>query len=694
MAGAGALLDELRGHLDSISQDPSEPLDESMIQRFQLQLTAADISNLLPRILPPLLAFLPSLRPQDAPPIRRLISRLIDSLSFTECLGYVTAQSLAQALESPLPSINHLALDVLRKAGQQPSDAALVAGMREVVLALVRQWLMTPEVEVAQESSKILVAMLQVDTPLSPTARTGIPSSASAESETTGPSPRIGGGGGGGANEVVTGALRGQGLMWRRIFEDRGVYAMLFDLTSAGDIGSAHGQESMRQTSLAQSRLLYLVATLVPIDFGAVARSHWRSVEQAHHVSAHQGLLEYALAKMVDATDVLMRISLIETLVAVLRAPWSPSWWVLGADPRTTTLAYLEARGLHAGVLDLYLPSESSMLPVVRMLDGAVAQYVASYAIFYPEHLMAAKHHGSLLINAILARLVQGNSFTMNASDSFHPLSTDPMTADEKQVLVSLPRTALLLNGFKGSGSEAYHSWSSSSLSRLSLGKPDPNALRTLASLFRGPIGPSNFPRSGTAWDGVMPTPLHHDRAASRALYFCWLNRTPGFWPDVVRHAETMVLPEMALAALEFMAAIIDASWALLPDAPPGDDPETDVRHPTEVELRLLFGATSPLGLPTTGLEAILSPPVADVVLPYLCSPPKTFTSLLHGLTDGANATNQIARSKYAVVTLLHRQMRRAAKSGYTMELVAAAVSRGPWASRSAGGGQVATMES
>ena len=128
--------------------------------------------------------------------------------------------------KAPSPPINLLALSLLEKAGQAPSDAAIVAGDSELVASLVELWLSTSSTEVAQAALDTIWALLDIDNE----------------------SPRENGG-----DEKVG----GQGLVWRRMFTDKDVYGTLLSICSLSDNGP--GNLPKRDKTVAQGRLMGLL---------------------------------------------------------------------------------------------------------------------------------------------------------------------------------------------------------------------------------------------------------------------------------------------------------------------------------------------------------------------------------------------------------------------------------------------------
>lgn len=72
-------------------------------------------------------------------------------------------ESLIQALQSPAPSANILAMTIIHKAAKSPSDTAILSIMKGVVENLLRTWLSTPHVEVGEKATNALGDLFEVD---------------------------------------------------------------------------------------------------------------------------------------------------------------------------------------------------------------------------------------------------------------------------------------------------------------------------------------------------------------------------------------------------------------------------------------------------------------------------------------------------------------------------------------------------
>ncbi|TPX07964.1 uncharacterized protein E0L32_010295 [Thyridium curvatum] len=290
-------LPDLEAHLDALLQDPALAADAKLFDHVELQLTEANIPPLIPALLPKITGVLKQYA-QDPQALASLAIKLLGPVSFTQVMALASVESLVQALRSPAPSANILAMTVLHKAAASPSDAAILSSMAELVAAFLTRWLAAPQVEVGEKGSRVLGDLLDVDCPLPPppvAMTNGDAGSASAHMQ------------------LVLRKAPGQGMLWRRIFQDRQVYALIPSLCTGRH---PEVSSSAHQATLAQGRLLRVLPRLAALDFAAVGRPS--PVEAA----ADSSLLHFGALQMVDKSDMLMHLSLVdfyETLVSVLR---------------------------------------------------------------------------------------------------------------------------------------------------------------------------------------------------------------------------------------------------------------------------------------------------------------------------------------------------------------------------------------
>ncbi|KAG7288303.1 hypothetical protein NEMBOFW57_007834 [Staphylotrichum longicolle] len=309
-------LDELDKHLDDLLQDPDLAVNPKLFDDVELQLTETNIPPLIPHFLPRLTAVLKQYT-QDPAVIVGLTIKLLGPVSFDQVLQLASPDELVQALDSPAPAANLLALAILHKAAARPQDVTTLCSIPHLLAAFIRRWLAAPQVEVGQRGGKVLGDLLDIDCDLPPPP----PPTRPVDPLHTNISLR---------------KAPGQGSLWRLLLTDDTMYALLLSLVSGRHPDTA---SSPHQLSLAQGRLLRILPRLAAINFRAVAHSHHTPPAPVHLTNGSgddqsssngnttpprpgEGLLQYAALHMVHKSDVLMHLSLVdffETLVSLLR---------------------------------------------------------------------------------------------------------------------------------------------------------------------------------------------------------------------------------------------------------------------------------------------------------------------------------------------------------------------------------------
>ncbi|KAK8128963.1 hypothetical protein PG984_010071 [Apiospora sp. TS-2023a] len=301
-------IDELDAHLDELIADPALPPVIKLFDDVELQLNDANIPPLIPRLLPKITEILVQYQ-QDPAVLCSLAIKLLGPVSFTQIMTMASEEALIQALRSPAPSANLLAMAILQKAARSPADAAILALMNSIVSAFLTTWLSAPQVEVGEKGTKVLGDLLDTDC--------DVPSGATATATLNG------------MEIAIRANPPGQGLMWRRVFHDRDIYGLVLSLGSRGPHQSAEGGLSEQQLTLAQGRLLRLMPRLAALNLTAVSRTDFPDLNERYvaGASGDQGLLQFVALHMVDKEDLLMHLNLVdffEELVSLLRiTPYS-----------------------------------------------------------------------------------------------------------------------------------------------------------------------------------------------------------------------------------------------------------------------------------------------------------------------------------------------------------------------------------
>ncbi|CAK7210869.1 hypothetical protein SCUCBS95973_000935 [Sporothrix curviconia] len=317
-------LDELSQHLDALlslsvsspptTAPPAVQLDPALVDTVALQLTDANIPPLIPRLLPKIVGVLqnPAAVGSEAHAavLCAIAKKLLGPVSFQDALALASEPILVAALGADAAAAtNVLAMTVVHKAaGRAPrrmgvaDDMARLAGMDALLAALVVRWLASPSVEVGECGSRVLGDLLDVDCPLppvryvSPVSAPGVNGSLSGIATTSVglPPPSLR-------------TVAGQGRLWRRLLQDPAFYTDILLAVCQGTHPSVAG--NAHQQSIAQGRVLRLLPRLATLHLAAVA-------------TGPESLLQFAALHMVDTSDVLMHLSLVdfyETLVSVLR---------------------------------------------------------------------------------------------------------------------------------------------------------------------------------------------------------------------------------------------------------------------------------------------------------------------------------------------------------------------------------------
>lgn len=283
-----------------------------------------NIPPLLPTVLVPLTQILrttgstTTTPPQDPSPLLSLTTKLLSPLPFSRVLAIADAPSLLSALASPLPSANLLALAILHKAARSPADAAILSTLPELVEALVTRWLDAHDVGVGERAAKVLGDLLDTDCDVVPDA------------DAQGGAHRHAGVNG--TELVKRSRVPGHGRIWDMIFGSEQLFGIIPGLCRPPPLGQedngdddAANSRTARQASIAQGRLLRLLPRLATINMPAITHTafpHLVPLPQSLARDTGHGLLQWAALGMVDRSDVLMHLSLIdffETYVSVIR---------------------------------------------------------------------------------------------------------------------------------------------------------------------------------------------------------------------------------------------------------------------------------------------------------------------------------------------------------------------------------------
>lgn len=244
--------------------------------------------------------------------IASLTAKLLRPVPFIQVLQLATPDELVQALNSPAPAANLLAMTILHKAAASPREVTMLCMFTNLVLTFIRRWLAAPQVEVGTKGGKVLGDLLDIDCELPPPPPPSQPGDAS-------------------YTDLVLRKAPGQGKLWHLIFRDTQMYTSLLDLLSGRHPDTANDPH---QVSLAQGRVLRILPRLAALNLPVISQSpitpptpvHLTNGDGDDSVSSvprpGEGFLQYAALRMVQKSDQLMHLSLVdffETLVSLLR---------------------------------------------------------------------------------------------------------------------------------------------------------------------------------------------------------------------------------------------------------------------------------------------------------------------------------------------------------------------------------------
>jgi hypothetical protein len=604
--------DALKSHLAKVQEDPSTSLDITLIDRLKLQLVESTDPVVPATLLSQISALLPVLQ-EDPEPLTTLAIKATSYFSFTDLRAVDPPINLVAGFKAPSPPINLLALSLLAKAGQASSDAAIVAGDSGLVTALVELWLSTSSTAVAQAAFDALWALLEIDL-ASPLEK--------GEYEQT--------------NED---GHAGQGLMWRRLFTDKDVYGVLFALCSLQN--DAPGELSKRERTVAQGRLMGLLVKAGRLRWDIVSKSHSSEIEKKYQ---SKSLMHFAACQMVDQSDVLMHMTLLgffRELLEIQAPGLAARSYVQSASTFSSpALDFLISEDLHSNVLEYYL-NESKLDPVdLVYLSGPIMGYMAKYAELYPNHLL---QNPPTVLDGIISRI--SRAVAIPSVQWAH----GEVPTGHLAILASLPRVLLIEAGKN----------SSNPLLSIPTNPPNEEALNALGRVFHGPARTHVSDSMDLDSSGQTPTDWHHEAAAARMLYFQYLNEHSTFWTDIVAAADLLAMKEVALAALNFVRAIVMAKWQPLPPASHVSDASPRFQLPSEESLGQLSPSMNGL-LPLSGPWAILTPPALTTLLPYLFKPPRSYSEFVSGgAGDTQSIVWKVATAKHDVLELLSHRLQQ-----------------------------------
>ncbi|KAF2813909.1 uncharacterized protein BDZ99DRAFT_459656 [Mytilinidion resinicola] len=625
MPNPSTVLEKLQVHLREVEQEPTTSLDVHLLGQCELYVSQLEFPNGGWRQTHPLFLqlgqLLPSLQ-QDPSPLIRFVLKLTAPYSFDE----VKELDFAMGLNLKAEPFHLLILTLLEKATATGNDAENLASRSDVVKAIVRLWLCTEDTGTATKASNLLIALLS--------ASKNLP---------------------GGLNEIGVGEY-GRGAMWKRLFEDKDIYSLLYLFCSLKSLPA--GDEvplNKRNTTVAQARLMDWLPKVGALDWDTIVRSHHPEIETKVGLRNGEGLLHFASMKMVDfLDDILMHISLINffsDLISTVKTIAAPT-----SSGSSVALDFLKKEGWHAHIIKYQQDDTPSMERT--FLKAPAANYISAYASTYLDDFERSPE---------AAGIVEKLNETINKAqpEDFHILS-------------SVPRASLVPQRAMG------YAWDESPILSIPIRLTSADALKTLATIFHGPIEPDVvFPLSQISLSSMTvqtsSARFESERIYARLLLSLYLTKTPSFFTEIIRHADTIAMKENAIAALILLRAIITAKWS---PASQLNDGNSDA-----ILTRLQ-------NFPDSGLELILDPTISGGVLPFLLKPATTFSGLVGGRGDAESAAFQVAMTKFDVLKVLGERVKELQPPRSHIDgMIRRRVAEGPWGVGQNAAPRIGTME-
>lgn len=283
--------EQLTDHLEQVKQG-AQALNLDLLDKFRLvylrQLNPEQSQELAVKLY----QLLPQLQ-QDPTQICQFLETLLEPWPLSTILQIEPPVDFVAGLDVNAGPFNLLTLSLLEKGVTDIASARRLATTQPAIFtALLKLWLGTEDAGVAARADSIVYGLLKADRDL----------------EGSGLLPQ--------PDEDPAG-LTADNPVWRRIFRDPDVYAVLYtstDLKHRDASGLSKGQ-----VTIAQARLMEFLPRFSAMDWSAAVKSHISSVEQRHGLPPGQGLVYYASVLMVDIKgDVLLHRSLISFFADLL----------------------------------------------------------------------------------------------------------------------------------------------------------------------------------------------------------------------------------------------------------------------------------------------------------------------------------------------------------------------------------------
>jgi hypothetical protein len=314
----------------------------------------------------------------------------------------------------------------------------------------------------------------------------------------------------------------GNGEVSKRFFRDDGIYGAIFE---ACDERRKEIDLTRNQRSIAQTRLLDFVTSLAAWDWETAVKSHNPEVERRYGLKSGEGLLDFATRYQTDfEDDVLLHRTLIDIFKQLLEQESLKSW----SGDKSPALTFLMSRKLHQQTIRYFLnPTDSSISSLdLSLLGPGSASYTAVFLETHPNYIISNTVGAEVIMKRLESALrAEASSEILN-------------------IFSNVPRAIL----------RSY----SRVVNDISLTANNPSLLRALAHVFGGPEKPVEiYPPIENAQLLDMET----EQAAARSLFRNYHVSHERLFPELISIANKVALPDSALAALQFIHAIVSANW-------------------------------------------------------------------------------------------------------------------------------------
>ncbi len=598
-------LDELIAHLKTLRKNTKqEHLSTSLVEQSRFLLHNAELQPRQVVEFAHLTLTLLRTSQDDLEPLICLLSDAIELVTFDDLQTSIPVDVVTEGLSSRSPPVQNLGLSYLKKAAESPSGAAFVANDDTLVKALIELFLTSKSAEIGgTKALEAILSLLSVDNPDKITTV---------------------------SNDGTIGQTTGQGLLWRRLFDDQEVYGLFFQFTSAGD---SNRDLSRSDITTAQARLLDFVSGVAKMRWDAIydpTKTDLQPSSKSQGVANgyEHSLLKYAALDMVDRMDPLMTNILVDFLTKLLELKNPPGCSRIASIPAISSpsLEFLVASHLHQRATDYYLRSEDFDALEAQFLRGAQIRYLCTYADLYPEHFLQSSDLARSTINRL----------NRNLQISGARWAHGPLPVQDLNVLAHLPAIALV----RASRSDE------NPLLLLPTNPASSDAFETLGKIFHGPDS-SEIPIGEDLVAGEDPFSTGSRAASARVLFYQYHDKHPEFWSNTGAATNVLAMPQAASAAIGLVRSIVTSVWAPLDQN--ASQSTAPLSLPTEQSLRELCGGN----VSRTGMAEVLN--AGEPAIQSLLTPLKS----MGGDAEAARLAWRLGREKFDAMVLIADLMRK-----------------------------------